>query len=497
MFQYMAIVGIDGIILAANKASVNASGKEESEFKGKAIWESPWFNYSSSSIKQIKESIKQALNNKFVRFETMIYLKKQKMQYIDYSVKPITDKDGKIIFLIIEGRDITPLKHIECELQKAKNAAEIATISKNEFLASMSHEIRTPMNGIIAASDLALQEIITPKLKNFMKIIHNSAYSLLEIINDILDVSKIEAGKLKLEVRPFKLNDLMHKVMDMFTTKAAEKRIELLFDIDFEAPNALMGDPVRLAQILINLCSNAVKFTGKDGKIIVKVESWKESSDQIILKFLVKDTGMGISPKYIDKLFEPFSQEDGTTTRRHGGTGLGLSICKMLVEMMNGNIGVQSEQGKGSLFHFTVCLGIQPEGCQDKLISSQKIRRFNLSLAKDKMETTSIMKNSLASVDCRAAADSSFNNGLKIFEKYQDNKDSVKLKAAILNFSTALDLADPDKIEIFLEEFRTFLDNSTFNQLVNLVSCYDYEDAKKLLDRLLRNANLSNFCVGK
>ncbi|MBL0717206.1 MAG: PAS domain S-box protein, partial [Desulfosarcina sp.] len=354
MFQYMAIVGINGIILAANKASVNATGKEESEFKGKAIWESPWFNYSSGSIKQIKESIKQALNSKVVRFETMIYLNKQKMQHIDYSVKPITDQDGKIIFLITEGRDITHLKDIESELEKAKNAAKIATISKNEFLASMSHEIRTPMNGIIAASDLALQEIIPPKLTHLIKIIHNSAYSLLEIINDILDVSKIEAGKLKLEVRPFKLNDLMHKVMDMIITKAAEKRIELLLDIDCETSNALMGDPLRLAQILINLCSNAVKFTGKDGKIIVKVESWKESSDQIILKFFVKDTGMGISPKYIDKLFEPFSQEDGTTTKRHGGTGLGLSICKMLVEMMNGNIGVQSEQGKGSLFHFTV-----------------------------------------------------------------------------------------------------------------------------------------------
>jgi len=481
----MAIVGTDGIILAPNKASVNASGKEASEFTGKTIWESPWFNYSSGSIKQIKESIKQALNSRFVRFETMILLKNRKMQHIDYSVKPITDKNGNVILLIAEGRNITPLKHIEGELKKAKNAAETAISAKSEFLANMSHEIRTPMNGIIAASDLALQEVIPPRLEHFLKIIHDSAYSLLEIINDILDVSKIEAGKLELEVYPFNLDDLMHRVMDMVITKAAEKRIELLIDIDSETPNSLMGDPMRIEQILINLLGNAIKFTGKDGKIIAGVNVWKQSSDKIILKFFVKDSGIGISSGYLKKLFEPFSQEDGTTTRRHGGTGLGLSICKMLVEMMNGEIGVKSEQGKGSLFYFTVCLGMQPEALQDKLIPPQKNREVNLSVANGSKESTIIIKKILTSADVNVEAVSSVSEGLKIFKNRQADKNPVKLKLAVLNLAKALDLADPDKIETFLEEIRVFLDDSTFYQLVNHVNYYDYEDAKKILETLL------------
>ena len=303
MFQYMAILAIDGTILAANKASVNASGSKEAEFRGKLFWEALWFNYSSVSMKRIQKSVKQAAKGNFIRFETTIQLKDKNTQHIDYSIKPITDKDGKVILLLGEGRDITPLKQIEDDLKDARDAAEVATRVKSEFLAKMSHEIRTPMNGVITAADLALHEDVSPKLKHFLNIIHDSAYSLLGIINDILDVSKIEAGKLQLELHPFKLDEVITRLMDMFINQAAEKSIELMMDIDPEVPNALTGDSMRLEQVLINLLTNAIKFTDKGGNITIGTSLAEEKADKVILKFFVKDTGAGIAPEYIDKLF--------------------------------------------------------------------------------------------------------------------------------------------------------------------------------------------------
>ncbi|MCB2217948.1 MAG: response regulator [Desulfobulbaceae bacterium] len=248
------------------------------------------------------------------------------------------------------------------ELKKAKEMAEAATRAKSEFLANMSHEIRTPMNGIIAATDLALSEPLSPTVQEYLHIVQNSSYSLLGIINDILDFSKIEAGQLELKERIFKLDETFDQVVDLFTHQAAEKGIELIVDIDAKTPRILLGDSLRLQQILTNLISNSIKFTPAGGSIVISVSGGpvttdEKRSDPVELRFAVKDTGIGIAPEFIPFLFEPFTQSDGSTTRKHEGTGLGLSICKQFVTMMDGTISVESTLGEGSTFFFTVRLG--------------------------------------------------------------------------------------------------------------------------------------------
>ena len=247
------------------------------------------------------------------------------------------------------------------ELKKAKEMAEAATRAKSEFLANMSHEIRTPMNGIIAATDLALSESLSPTVEEYLHIVQNSSYSLLGIINDILDFSKIEAGQLELKERVFKLDETFDQVIDLFTHQAAEKGIELIVDIDAKTPRILLGDPLRLQQILTNLISNSIKFTPAGGSIVISVTGGpvttsEHRADPVELRFAVKDSGIGIAPEFLPFLFEPFTQGDGSTTRKHEGTGLGLSICKQFVTMMDGGISVESTLGEGSTFFFTVRL---------------------------------------------------------------------------------------------------------------------------------------------
>ena len=241
-------------------------------------------------------------------------------------------------------------------LKEAKMCAEEATRAKSEFLANMSHEIRTPMNGVIAAAELAMNEQLSPKVNKYVKIILTSALSLLGLINDILDFSKIEAGKLTIESRSFMLDEIVDRVVELFFNSASAKRIELLVNMDQEVPRALIGDPLRLQQILTNLVGNAVKFTEKGGFILIGAKASNFSGDRVELNMWVKDTGVGISRDYLINLFQPFTQADGSDTRRYEGTGLGLSICKRLVEMMDGRIWVESELGKGSTFYLTVQL---------------------------------------------------------------------------------------------------------------------------------------------
>jgi PAS domain S-box-containing protein len=237
------------------------------------------------------------------------------------------------------------------ELLTAKETAEAATRAKSDFLANMSHEIRTPMNGVIAAAELALNDALSPKTAHFLRIIHSSAISLLGIINDILDFSKIEAGKLDLDAGPFNLENALDGVTGMFLNKVAEKELELVVAIHPESPTELVGDALRLQQVLKNLLDNAIKFTEKGGVVELGVAPTEDEPD--VLRFQVRDTGVGIAPEYRRALFKPFTQADASITRKYGGTGLGLSICQQLVKIMGGTIGVESTPGKGSVFHFT------------------------------------------------------------------------------------------------------------------------------------------------
>ncbi|MBF0226892.1 MAG: response regulator [Desulfobacterales bacterium] len=251
--------------------------------------------------------------------------------------------------------DITDRKLKE-KAEKKRREAEAATKTKSEFLANMSHEIRTPMNAIIGLSNLALKTELTAKQRDYLKKIDGSAQLLLGIINDILDFSKIEAGKLEIEQIDFNLDEILDNISNLISFKAEEKGLEFLFDINTDVPYELKGDPLRLGQILVNLLTNAVKFTFK-GQIILKVERLNDGNaslkNLVALKFTVKDTGVGLSKDQISKLFQSFTQADSSTTRKFGGTGLGLAISKRLVEMMMGEIRVESELGKGSCFSFT------------------------------------------------------------------------------------------------------------------------------------------------
>jgi len=277
---------------------------------------------------------------------------------VEVSLSPIETEDGVLVASSL--RDITERKRAAEELTLAKRKAEDATKAKGEFLANMSHEIRTPMNAIIGLSDLALRTKLTPKQEDYLNKVHASANSLLGIINDILDFSKIEAGKLDLESVPFSLDAVLENLATVVSVKTQEKGLELLFSRKPDVPANLIGDPLRLGQVLVNLSNNAVKFT-HEGEILVSIGLLSKEKGRARLRFSVHDTGIGMTEEQQGKLFQSFSQADTSTSRKYGGTGLGLAISKQLVEMMDGRIWVESESGQGSTFCFEVLLGIDEE----------------------------------------------------------------------------------------------------------------------------------------
>lgn len=342
-------------ILFINQSSKEIIGYEQEDLVGKNIFNIIYEEYRPMFLQNLKKLL--TIGN-VEDLEVEIFTKNgERKTALSRSMISIYENQLEIVTVLI---DITERKKFEEELRKSKEEAEKANKAKSEFLAIMSHEIRTPINGIMGMLNLADMTKLTQEQKNYIEMARNSADSLLQIINDILDFSKIEAGKFEIESIKFNFFNFIEKILDEFSYKIYTKNLELIYLPDFSIPTALIGDPKRLRQILVNLIGNAIKFTHK-GEISVIIENISTNKNEIELKFTIKDTGIGIPKDKINKLFVSFSQIDTSPTRKYGGTGLGLAISKRLIELMGGKIWVESILGTGSSFYFTLKLKIFKE----------------------------------------------------------------------------------------------------------------------------------------
>jgi len=429
------VVSSDFSIQMVNEAAYKLLGYSREELIGlpiENIIEKKIYKHIRKAIcggeEPTKKWIKDFVKRGFISGLETFYVSKNGGKIpVLFSSLVMKDKSGNMQNIICLAHDITELNKTKRELQKARirteNSnrelmeinkqlekaiersnqlavqAEIASIVKSEFLANMSHEIRTPMNGVIGMTTLLLDTSLTQEQREYADTIYSSADSLLNIINDILDYSKMESGKLELEVIDFDLRLALESFNDIMALRAFEKGLEYNCLIHNDVPLLLSGDPIRLRQILSNLVGNAIKFTEK-GEVFIEVVLKDQTDTSSTLKFYISDTGIGIPAKRSNRLFKLFSQIDASITRRYGGTGLGLAISKSLVEMLGGQIGVESNKGKGSTFWFTAVFEKQPNVCNKKIIYNENISSKRILIVNNNRRTNSVIKEYLKVIGC-------------------------------------------------------------------------------------------------
>lgn len=373
-----------GRFILTNKAFQSAIAQQgrmpEVEHTLKDFFSEESMVWLSSLDRQVLDSGRSVVNE-----VSKVTLKSGLQHWLQLSIVPVRTAEGEFIGTLSVARDISDLKKTEADLLVAIDQARSASKAKGEFLAAMSHEIRTPINGIIGASELCVETALDAEQRDYIETVLECGNTLLALVNDVLDFSKIEAGQLSLETLNFAPRVLLTRVSDSFIQLIRGKEVKLVTMCDPSLPAFLMGDPTRLKQVLNNLISNAIKFT-ESGEIVLRTETLASTGNQVRIRFSVSDTGIGISKDRLEAIFDSFTQEDMSTTRKYGGTGLGLSISRKLVELMGGEITVQSEIGKGSVFSFEVLfdLGHEEEVNEAELLPlSETSKSLDLLLVED------------------------------------------------------------------------------------------------------------------